>query len=128
MSLISEQINALRIYADGRKGELAKLIYDAADMIELLSEKLHASQMERSSQYYHNGWIPVIDCVPNDVEIGEEYPSVIFCTVDGSVYVGFYEYNKYGNRWWNTLEEQYEVKGVIAWMPLPEGYKPEEPA
>ena len=51
MSLISKQINELREYA--------KLINDAADTIEMLSAKLHASQMERSSQYYNDGWVPV---------------------------------------------------------------------
>ena len=63
-SLISKQIDALRAYAKDRKGELAKLINDAADTIEVLSAKLHASQMERSSQYYHDGWIPCSERLP----------------------------------------------------------------
>ena len=64
MSLTSKQIDELRAYAKDRKGELAKLINDAADTIEMLSDKLHASQMERSSQYYHGGWIPVSERLP----------------------------------------------------------------
>lgn len=62
MSLISKQINDLRAYAKDRKGELAKLVSDAADTIETLSAKLSAANMERSSQYYHEGWIPCSDC------------------------------------------------------------------
>lgn len=41
MSLTSKQIDELRAYAADRKGELAKLIADAADTIEMLSAKLH---------------------------------------------------------------------------------------
>lgn len=65
MSLISKQIDELRAYAKDRKGELAKMITDAADTIEVLSAKLHASQMERSSQYYHGGWIPMSEQYKN---------------------------------------------------------------
>ena len=67
-------------------------------------------------------WIPVSDRLPEDVEIGEEYPTVIFCTKD-AVYVGFYEYYL-GGRWWTA--EDYTVDNVIAWMPLPEPYKGEQ--
>ena len=64
-------------------------------------------------------WIPCSERLPEDVEIGEEYPTVIFCTKD-NVYVGFYEYYL-GGRWWAA--EDYTVDKVIAWMPLPEPYK-----
>lgn len=39
MRLTSKQIEELRAYAADRKGELAKLINDAADIIELLSAR-----------------------------------------------------------------------------------------
>ena len=39
MSLTTKQIDELRAYAKDRKGELAKLINDAADTIEVLSAK-----------------------------------------------------------------------------------------
>ena len=39
MSLITNQISELRSYASTRKGELAKLINDAADTIEALSAR-----------------------------------------------------------------------------------------
>lgn len=57
MSLISKQIDELRAYAKDNNGELAKLISDAADTIEELSAKLHSANMERSSQYYNDGWV-----------------------------------------------------------------------
>lgn len=44
MRLISNQIDELRAYAKGRKGELAKLINGAANTIEMLSAKLHTTQ------------------------------------------------------------------------------------
>lgn len=62
------------------------------------------------------GWIPVTERLPEDVKIGEEYPTVIFCTKD-AVYAGFFEHYLGGN-WWAA--EDYTVDNVIAWMPLPE--------
>ena len=47
MSLISKQIDELRAYAKDRKGELAKMVNDAADTIELLSAKLSAAVVNR---------------------------------------------------------------------------------
>ena len=64
-------------------------------------------------------WIPCKKRLPEDVEIGEEYPTVIFSTKD-AVYCGFYEYYCGGN-WW--VEEDYIVNDVIAWKPLPEPYR-----
>ena len=66
-------------------------------------------------------WIPCSERLPNDVEIGEEYPMVIFCTID-ETYCGFLEYTEHGRTWWNA-DAEYEVDEVIAWMPLPEPYK-----
>jgi len=67
-------------------------------------------------------WIPCSERLPEDVEIGEEYPTVIFCT-DKATYAGFYEHYLDG-KWWT--EGDYTVDGVIAWMPLPEPYKGEQ--
>ena len=66
-------------------------------------------------------WIPCSERLPEDVEIGEEYPTAIFCTRD-AVYVGFYDYMS--GKWWND-DPFYTVGKVIAWMPLPEPYKGE---
>ena len=44
VSLISKQVDELRSYAADRKGELAKLVSDAADTIEMLSAELSAAE------------------------------------------------------------------------------------
>lgn len=124
MSLTSKQIEELRAYAKDRKGELAKLINDAADTIEMLSAKLHASQMDRSSQYYHNGWIPCSERLP------EEEQTVLVTCSDGQVYIYDrlkacdYEYDDM--RFWEDNMGCYQPReDVVAWMPLPEPYQAE---
>ena len=60
MSLTSKQIDDLRAYAKDRKGELAKLINDAADTIEMLSAKqpepkrIPCSDCERKCDKWEN--------------------------------------------------------------------------
>ena len=132
MSLISKQIDELRLYAKDRKGELAKLINDAADTIELLSAKLYASQMERSNQYYHGGWIPCSERLPE--ETGKY---LVTQKEDGDVGFEVHEtmlrIMRYDNvngwciprhipEWIN--EKLTDV--VTAWRPLPEPYKGEQ--
>ena len=118
MSLITKQIDELRAYAKDRKGELAKLINDAADTIEQLSAKLHASQMERSSQYYHGGWIPCSERLP------EESGRYLISVLDG---VGrrttVAPYQPRYKAW--TMTGRMAYWKVIAWMPLPEPYREE---
>ena len=77
------------------------------------------AKVKHSSQQ----WIPVSERLPEDVEIGEEYPTVIFCTKDAS-YSGFYEHYC-GGKWW-CGDADYTVDDVIAWMPLPEPWKGED--
>ena len=137
MSLTSKQIDELRAYAKDKKGELAKLINDAADTIEMLSAKLHASQMERSSQYYHGGWIPCSERLPED---GTECLVSVRCSkkvvvVDMATYsTDLFKVDKedfFGNRGesgWYYLSGEYgycKMLNVIAWMPLPESYSGE---
>ena len=127
MSLTSKQIDKLRAYAADRKGVLAKLINDAADTIEMLSAKLHASQMERSSQYYHGGWIPVDEKLPEADEDGYSekilvsfrnfsLPDIGEYRVDGAKGTDFYI---------GDMEKAFSEYGleVNAWMPLPKPYK-----
>lgn len=122
MSMISKQIEELRSYAKDRKGELAKLINDAADTIEMLSEKLHASNMERSRQYYNGGWIPCSERLP------EEYGEYICTMENGQVEeCGFVPEKQKGLiAGWSTCEADghkfLRNKDVLAWMPLPEPY------
>ena len=119
MSLTSKQIDELRAYAKDRKGELAKLINDAADTIEMLSAKLHASQMERSSQYYHGGWIPCSERLP------KKNGFYLCTTKDCITILEFIEGNPHYHEEPSFVSD---VLGkcnsyVIAWMPLPEPYK-----
>ena len=111
MSLISKQIDELRAYAKDRKGELAKLISDAADTIKMLSAKLHASQMERSSQYYHGGWIPCSERLPAK-------PNMYIVTDSKGDVVRFVFYDTESSR-------EYWLRCAKAWMPLPEPYRGE---
>ena len=113
MSMISKQIDELRDYAKDRKGELAKLINDAADTIEVLSAKLYASNMERSSQYYNDGWISVDDRLP------ENDDAVLISHKNGVTKAWW------NGRFWTSATKKY-YKTVLAWMPLPEPYKPKE--
>ena len=64
-------------------------------------------------------WIPCSERLPDDVQIGEEYPVVIFCTKE-KTYTGFYEYYLGCRRW--IADGDDIVAGVIAWMPLPAQY------
>lgn len=109
--MISKQIEELRSYAKDRKGELAKLINDAADTIEILSAKLHASQMERSSQYYHGGWIPVSERLP-------EKPNM-YTVTDSKGDVARFVFNN------TESSREYWLRCAKAWMPLPEPYREE---
>lgn len=79
MSLISKQIDELRAYAKDRKGELAKLINDAADTIDELSTKLYTANMERSSQYYNDGWILCSEM------LSDEETDVLICNRNGDI-------------------------------------------
>ena len=56
MSLISKQIDELRSYASNRKGELAKLINDAADTIEMLSARQEGI-VDAIKAADINGWV-----------------------------------------------------------------------
>ena len=129
MSMISKQIDDLRAYAKDRKGELAKLVSDAADTIEMLSAKL---SMRFPSAQPEQRWIPCSERLPEEkdagilkklgtskrseyvlatVEVKGERMTVTVCTYDGE--------------WdWNMKYAFPDYK-IIAWMPLPEPYKTE---
>jgi hypothetical protein len=114
MSLTTNQIEELRAYAKDRKGELARLINDAADTIELLSAKLHASQMERSSQYYHGGWIPCSETV--DIPDHE----VLCCDGYGEEMFGYLAYE---DEQWLCASDGCVMYDPIAWCEKPEPYR-----
>lgn len=75
-----------------------------------------------------NEWIPVSECLPKQDEKSEYYTSVIVTLDNGRVAEGCYRDKE--KEWWADAPdgEHYSenVTGhVIAWMPLPEPYKPE---
>ena len=125
MSLISKQINDLRAYAKDRKGELAKLVSDAADTIETLSAKLSAANTERSSQYYHGGWIPCSERLPEPnrsvlVQLRVDYADPIqIMTLNISKCEGGFSCI------WKTQEMSiyFDMEDVVAWMPLPKSWE-----
>ena len=122
MSMISKQIDDLRAYAKDRKGELAKLVSDAADTIEMLSAKLSAANTERSARYYHGGWIPCSERLP-------KYNTPVLLALkqigkERTIVIGERRTRKSG--WYFVDIAAYDPEHkVIAWMPLPEPYREE---
>lgn len=64
-------------------------------------------------------WIPCSERLP------EEGKEVLISTKCYSLYLGVLEFVDDLVRWYDT-QEYIELKGVTAWMPLPEPYKQEE--
>lgn len=92
MSMITELVERLRESADNTEldmecslncdGECNKLLREAAGVIEELSTKLQSSNMDRSSQYYNGGLIPVSERLPNHDEHIEDEDDYILVDED----------------------------------------------
>lgn len=118
MSTIQKKIEELRRYADeydpnindlsGRAVEgTERVLRNAAETIEQLSAKLTASDL-------NDGWIPMDECYP-----GEDGHYIVTARDrEGGRYYGIAEYSH-----WDGWQSNYEI---IAWMELPELYKPKE--
>ena len=123
MSMISELVERLRRYARFSKTNTpswSEAMMQAADTIEELSAKLSALQMERSSQYYHGGWIPCEERLP-EITIKDMYSDKVLVALkwrndDITHEVGWY----YASGIWSCDSE---ICKVIAWRPLPEPYR-----
>lgn len=130
MSMTSELVDKLRsiassevFYDDRIPSENAKIIKMAADTIEELSIKLHNSQMERSSMYYHNGWILVEEQLPEEQidEITHNFHEYICsCDFNDEKYIRFYMFE---NGHWRNYSGGIVDQWIEAWMPLPIPYK-----
>lgn len=128
MSMTTELIERLKNFAKDYETvdtDTVMVLNEAAYTIQLLSEKLHASQMERSSQYYHGGWIPCEERLP------EPNTAVLTCIDTGAnkTYCLAY-WNDVRNGWeewigYDLIEKErgYKVLAWLACMPLPESNK-----
>lgn len=143
MSMITELIERLRESADDTEldmecsracdGECNKLLREAADVIEELSTKLQAENMERSSQYYNGGWIPVSERLPevNQRVLVTSYGRVCYAmmtSADGnSGHPVFRLQDSLNERvvCETTVHSEFTTSRIIAWMPLPQPYKAE---
>lgn len=144
MSMITELIKKLNEHADLLKemgfdpdGMVMNDYREAADTIQLLSQKLHASQMERSSQYYNDGWIPVSERLPEEREwIGTKQFGT---TISDEVYVTFespkgdrftkhllFQNGKLSRADQQMIDVFHEGSVPVAWMPLPQPYQPKK--
>lgn len=133
MSLIADFVKELRDYAiyledDLGNGKTCDLLRKSADTIEELSAKVARQNMDRSSQYYNGGWIPVEERLPEITEIGyngtEMYSEDMLVALrwyDGDVVIETGWYNRNG-KWSNDSK----TCKVIAWQPLPPAYEPKE--
>lgn len=119
MKVNNKRLQKLILDTQKSVGQLSKLAYETGVQDGLL--KANALNALKPLDNTSMRWIPCSERLPEDVEIGEEYPTVIFCTID-ETYCGFLEYTEHGRTWWNA-DAEYEVDEVIAWMPLPEPYK-----
>lgn len=122
MSMTSELVNRLKRHATMLKNESTnrgttdmlciKDMLEAADTIKELSLKLHNSQMERSSQYYHGGWIPADERLP-------ETQGYYLATLRKDIVRSAWFDGKSWSTWGVSIR-------VVAWMPLPSSYKESE--
>lgn len=58
-------------------------------------------------------WIPCSERLPRTY--------CLFCDIDGDVFYG----HRYDGKWWADGQD-YRIKNVIAWMPLPQPWKESE--
>ena len=77
-------------------------------------QELKKKILEQSSKS-NDGWIPVEERLP------ENGHSVLICGIHGWIDVGWY----IRGTWRTGFSAAEIVKEVVAWMPLPEPYKPE---
>lgn len=106
--------------------DIVQTLNSAADAIEELSAKVVQQNMEKSSQYYGGGWIPVEERLP------EEAFGCIVTVLDAEPTTGKdYEcilpyFVGYDGEQWNNSDGERIPFEVIAWQPLPPVYEPKE--
>lgn len=97
-----------------------KELVDRIRMLEYNNNVLHDTLDTQSANYIKlTSWIPVSERLPE--ETGFTLVSRLFA---GEIVVSLMYYSE-EHRQWETFSTRGE-DGIIAWMPFPEGYKPEE--
>ena len=112
MSMISELVRELRM-ADNPVGGYYRTLYArAADTIEELSAKLATANIERSTAYYNDGWIPCSERLPKE---SKAYEVTIINSNNERFTMPLYYSEEY--KTWATRNN------VIAWRERLEPYK-----
>ena len=111
--MISNQIRILRSLAQRHSGTLVgETLFHASDTIEELSAKLAKVNMDQSTAYYNNGWIPISSGnLPNERK-------EVWCVNAHGAYMA-------GRLYWHPDKEDYICRNgfdwmtqVVAWMPI----------
>lgn len=98
---------------------------DAGSVFQDVAERIRVWANEVPNAQPESQWIPCTERLPEDVGLGEAYPTVIYCTDKGEVAAGWYEVAC--KTWWReSAEDDVIHANVIAWMPLPKPWKEEE--
>lgn len=107
-------------------------VADVLEMLEQLKDDLEQDEKE-------NGWIPVSKGLPEDekeclVTLEKVYgaPETLFGIANYLKFgdAGYWNEKKYGYLEWDKYSDGHggtKMYKVIAWMPLPEPYKEDEP-
>lgn len=126
---LSDYHDFMKKLVDDRQMVLAS---DVMDMIEQLKDDLEQDEKE-------NGWIPVSERLPEDereclVTLEKVYgtPEKLYGIASYLKFddAGYWNENKYGYLEWDKYSDGHggtKMYKVIAWMPLPEPYKEDEP-
>lgn len=118
MSMISEQVADLRekaqVFEDSgcATNGIVKTFRKAADTIEELSAKLATANIERSTAYYNDGWIPCSERLPKE---SKAYEVTIINSNNERFTMPLYYSEEY--KTWATRNN------VIAWRERLEPYK-----
>ena len=133
MSMISELVEELIDNADMYTKELHDLMYEAADTIEMLSEK--AREPKKGE------WIPCSERLPEDIRPvlvtwKNNDPASYYQYIVGKHFIGTAHYYRGKWYWYSSVtedllaeygkcetEEFDEAIEAVAWMPLPEPWK-----
>lgn len=109
-----------------RNAELLSELMQAADAIEELSMKLHGDEaaiagMKREiEQMVVAGkprWIPVTERLP-------KYGERVLAFGGFTMYVAYYDKNRYGGESWHKLNSKSHYCNPTHWMPLPPAPEP----